>query len=150
MSAAPLRILHAVGAMNRGGVESWLMDVFRHIERDRFSFDFLVQSHDAGDFDDEIRGLGGRVIPCTEPHRLLRYGRKLSACLARYGPYHSVHSHVSFSGVVMRVAASCQIPIRITHCHTMGRGLQSKGGLHRRVFLALTDRALQHTRSGGE
>jgi glycosyltransferase involved in cell wall biosynthesis len=115
------------------------MNVFRHLERDRFSFDFLVQSHDAGDFDDEIRGLGGRVIPCTGPHRLLRYGRKLSACLARYGPYHAVHSHVSFSGVIMRVAASRQIPIRITHCHTMGRGLQSKGGLHRRVFLALTN-----------
>lgn len=139
MSHRPLRILHAVGAMNRGGIETWLMHVFRHLDREQFSFDFLVQSHEPGDFDEEILQLGGRVIPCTKPHRPLQYAKQLKACLREHGPYHAVHSHISFSGVLMRVARQCGVPVRITHCHTMGSGLQSKGGPLRRTFLALTN-----------
>ena len=37
---APIRILHAVGGMNRGGVETWLMHVLRRIDRRRFKMDF--------------------------------------------------------------------------------------------------------------
>lgn len=39
----PIRIIHVVGGMNRGGIETWLMHVLRHIDRDRLS---LVNSLD--------------------------------------------------------------------------------------------------------
>lgn len=39
----PIRILHLVGSMVRGGIETWLMHVLRHIDRDRLS---LVNSLD--------------------------------------------------------------------------------------------------------
>src|SRR5215218_2027129 len=32
----PVRILHVLGVMNRGGIETWLMHVLRHINRERF------------------------------------------------------------------------------------------------------------------
>ena len=51
----PIRILHVVGGMNRGGVETWLMHVLRHIDRDRFQMDFLVHTEKPCPYDDEAR-----------------------------------------------------------------------------------------------
>lgn len=44
MSGRPVKILHCVGAMARGGIENWLMDVMRNIDRGEFGFDFLVHT----------------------------------------------------------------------------------------------------------
>ena len=41
-----LRILHVVGGMNRGGIETWLMHILEHIDRDLFVMDFLVHTND--------------------------------------------------------------------------------------------------------
>ncbi len=40
----PVRILHVVGGMNRGGVETWLMHVLRNIDREQYQMDFLVHT----------------------------------------------------------------------------------------------------------
>ncbi|PSB60813.1 glycosyltransferase, partial [Chroococcidiopsis cubana CCALA 043] len=54
----PLRILQVVGGMNRGGIETWLINVLRHIDRDRFQIDFLVHTTQPCAYDNEIRALG--------------------------------------------------------------------------------------------
>ena len=38
----PIRILHVVTYMGRGGLESMLMQYYRHIDRSLVQFDFLV------------------------------------------------------------------------------------------------------------
>ena len=38
----PVRILHVFGKLNRGGAESRVMDLYRHMDRGRVQFDFLV------------------------------------------------------------------------------------------------------------
>ena len=35
----PLKILHIVGRMNRGGVETWLMNLLRTVSRDSWQMD---------------------------------------------------------------------------------------------------------------
>jgi hypothetical protein len=57
-----IRILHAVGMMNRGGSETMLMNIFRHIDRDKFEFVFLTHSPDTGAYDNEIKRLGGKIF----------------------------------------------------------------------------------------
>lgn len=37
----PKRVLHIVGAMNRGGAETMIMNLYREINRDEYQFDFL-------------------------------------------------------------------------------------------------------------
>src|SRR5579884_333713 len=54
----PVRVLHVVGAMNRGGVETWLLHVLRNIGRERFTFDFLVHTREHCAYDEELRALG--------------------------------------------------------------------------------------------
>ncbi|MHB8765319.1 MAG: glycosyltransferase family 1 protein, partial [Deferrisomatales bacterium] len=55
--------------MDRGGAETWLMHVLRRIDRDRYRMDFLVHTEQRCAYDDEIRTLGSRVIPCLHPSR---------------------------------------------------------------------------------
>ncbi len=64
LSSQPIRILHVVGCMDRGGVETWLMQILRNIDRSRFQMDFLVHTAKPGAYDDEIQALGSRIIPC--------------------------------------------------------------------------------------
>lgn len=35
MCPKPLRVLHVIGAMNRGGAETLIMNLYRNIDRDR-------------------------------------------------------------------------------------------------------------------
>ena len=48
-----IRVLHVVGGMNRGGVETWLMHVLCHIDRERFRMDFLVHTDSPCRYDED-------------------------------------------------------------------------------------------------
>ena len=54
----PIRVLHVLGAMNRGGVETWLMHVLRHLDRKNFLTDLLVHTDQPADYDSEVLALG--------------------------------------------------------------------------------------------
>ncbi len=40
----PIRVLHALAGLNRGGIETWLVNVLHRIDREKYHFDFLVQT----------------------------------------------------------------------------------------------------------
>jgi hypothetical protein len=61
----PIRILHVVGGMNRGGVETWLMHILRKIDQQQFQMDFLVHDDQHYAYTDEIKSLGSKIIICT-------------------------------------------------------------------------------------
>ena len=46
----PVRVLHVLGKTNLGGAESRIMDLYRHIDRSRVQFDFLVHTDEEGYF----------------------------------------------------------------------------------------------------
>ena len=52
------RILHIVTYMGRGGLETMLMNYYRHINREKVQFDFLVHRDLEADYDSEILQLG--------------------------------------------------------------------------------------------
>ena len=56
-----LRVLQAVTCMDRGGLETMLMNYYRHIDRTRVQFDFLTHRAREGAYDKEIYSLGGKV-----------------------------------------------------------------------------------------
>ena len=59
--AQPVSVLHVLGGTNLGGAESRIMDLYRHIDRNKVQFDFLVHTGREGYFDKEIKELGGRI-----------------------------------------------------------------------------------------
>jgi glycosyltransferase involved in cell wall biosynthesis len=130
-----MRILHVLGKLDRGGVETWLVQVLRNIDRHKYQMDFMVHTADHGAYDEEVRALGARIIPCTAPNEPLRYARNFRRLLREYGPYDVVHSHVHhFSGYVLMLAAMCGVRVRIAHSHTSAPEISPP--LARRVYLA--------------
>jgi glycosyltransferase involved in cell wall biosynthesis len=107
--------------MDRGGAESWLMSLLRNIDRDAMAMDFCVLSGQGGIFASEIESLGAKIIPCRlKPIALFK---KRFAEILYQNKYDVVHSHVwNFSGVILKIAYKCNIPVRIAHSHTTQSG----------------------------
>ena len=57
----PIRVLHILHSMNRGGAENAIMNYYRHIDRSKVQFDFLLTEPNKCQFEDEIISLGGKV-----------------------------------------------------------------------------------------
>jgi glycosyltransferase involved in cell wall biosynthesis len=136
----PIRILQVVGSMVRAGIETWLMNVLRQIDRKQFQMDFLVNTYEPCAYDEEIRALGGRIIPCPlNRWQPWDYYSNFNRILQEYGPYDIIHSQVYFfSGVVLRLADQANIPTRIVHIHPLGDIKQ--GDFWRLVYRSLMTR----------
>ncbi|MEI2580247.1 glycosyltransferase family 1 protein [Scytonema sp. PRP1] len=133
-----LRILHVVGGMNRGGIETWLMHILRNIDRDRFHMDFLIHTTEACAYDEEILSLGSRIIPCLKRSQPWLYALNFQRILSEYGPYDIVHSHVHyFNGYVLRLAQQAGVSVRIAHSHIDSSALEANRGRHRHLYLTL-------------
>jgi glycosyltransferase involved in cell wall biosynthesis len=114
----PIRALHVLRKLDRGGIETWLYRLVRHFDRRDVAMDFLVQAAEPGQYDQEIRELGARILPCANAHLPWRYGRNFLRILREQEPYDVVHSHhYFFSGVDLRLAASRGVPARVAHIH---------------------------------
>lgn len=57
-----MRVIQRVGVMNRGGQETLWMNFLRKSRNIELQMDFLVGTSLKGDYDDEIRDLGAKVI----------------------------------------------------------------------------------------
>lgn len=112
------RILHLIGGMHPGEVQTWLMQILRHIDRKSFQMDFLVHTTQHCVYDEEIFALGSRIIPCQYPSALWVYASNFKQILGKYGTYDVVHSHLNyFSGYVLRLAQQMGVLTRIAHSH---------------------------------
>lgn len=59
-----IRVLQVVTYMGRGGLETMLMNYYRHMNRDKVQFDFLVHRDFEADYDQEILSMGGKLFMC--------------------------------------------------------------------------------------
>mgnify|MGYP005845687543 CR=1 FL=1 len=150
VSKKEIRVLHVVGGMNRGGVETWLMHVLRNIDRDQLQMDFLVHTTQPCAYDDELRSLGSKIIPCLYPSHPLRYAYNFRRVFNEYGPYDKVHSHVHhFSGYVLYLAKQVGVPVRIAHSHNDTSMVQTRAGWLRQGYLKLMRQLLERYATHG-
>jgi glycosyltransferase involved in cell wall biosynthesis len=146
----PLKILQVVGNLNRGGTETWLVNVLRHLDRDRFRLDFLVHTANPGAYDDEVRRLGAGIVTCLHPSRPHVYARNFLRQVRLHGPYDLVHSHVHhYSGFVLRLARRAGIAGRIAHSHSDTSRIQQQAAPSRRLYFALARRAIRRNATLG-
>ena len=49
------RVLHVVNRMGYGGIETFLMNIYRNIDKSKIQFDFAVSTTTPGDYDEKVR-----------------------------------------------------------------------------------------------
>lgn len=59
------RLLCIVGSMNAGGAETFLMKIYRKLDKTKYQMDFAVATKDKGFYDDEILKMGGKIFHIT-------------------------------------------------------------------------------------
>ncbi len=117
MIGKQIRILHALGSMNPGGIEKWLLNVLGRIDHNSFQFDFCTFGPEPGIFAPEVEGLGGKILLCPKGPNPWSFRRRFQRIL-RDNRYDVVHSHVAlFSGAILRWAKAEGVPVRIAHSH---------------------------------
>lgn len=126
----PIRVLQVVTQMNRGGLETMLMNYYRHMDRDRVQFDFLTHRDAPGDYDQEILSLGGRIyhvprlVPWSRSYRqalddFLSNAPASTDAEDAHPPYSIIHVHQDcLSAVALKEAQKNRIPVRVAHCHS--------------------------------
>ena len=115
-----IRVLHSVSNMDRAGIETMLMNYYRHMDHEKVQFDFLCNKTKPGAYDEEIKQMGGHIFhtpglnPAKYPH-YLKYMKKL---FGKYSQYKIVEAHNGALGVYALYAAKKnKIPVRIFHAH---------------------------------
>jgi glycosyltransferase involved in cell wall biosynthesis len=113
------KILQAVGAMNMGGAETFLMNVLQNIDRSRYKFIFLCYLDGQYDYEDRIKELGGDIvrIPDTRITNPLSFVKNIENVI-KNEKIDIVHSHADFSsGYAMLAAKNAGVNNRIVHAH---------------------------------
>lgn len=132
-----VRVLHAVPDMNSGGIENYIMNMYRLIDRDKVQYDFLVHHAERGFFDDEIESLGGTIyrLPVLDSYNVPRYLRDLKL-LFDDGSYEIVHGHAaSLAYLYLGAAERSGVKNRIAHSHGASFLKTPKGYAKRLLFM---------------
>ena len=115
-----LRVLHSVSNMDRAGIETMLMNYYRHIDRTKIQFDFLCNKTKPGAYDDEIKKLGGNIYhsPGLNPLKFFKY-KKFMLNLFKENPdikiMHSHNGELAYQSLYG--AYKYGIKTRICHAH---------------------------------
>jgi glycosyltransferase involved in cell wall biosynthesis len=159
-----IRVLQVVDGLDHGGIESWLVRLLPHLEREAVAMDFLVTAARPFAYTKEIEARGARIIPCLDRpvstyfsgalpvagnRWVWHYARRLGRILRVLGPYQIVHSHFDPCGFPLLCARRAGIPARIAHSHTTCPELLYRGRLARAALAPLARRWIQNSATLG-
>ena len=116
----PIRVLMLFTILNRGGAETMVMNYYRAIDRSKVQFDFVVHREEEGDYEEEIRSLGGKIYRMMplRPHTFGKYEKQISSFFDAHPEYRIIHGQCSESGYFFyKEAARRGIPVIIAHAH---------------------------------
>jgi glycosyltransferase EpsF len=124
VSNKKIKVLHVVGAMNRGGAEIMLMDIYHNISTD-FHFDFLVNyvaknGISKGELDEEIRLKGGNIKYIGTQWSIgpFKYFKIFKKRYLELGKPSIVHIHLNAkSGIIALAAKLAGAKKIIVHSH---------------------------------
>lgn len=131
-----LRVLIFGMTENPGGVESFLINYYRHIDRNRIQWDFLCNSYNPVAYEDEMAALGGRCFHITARSvNKQKYMQELEAVFKEHaGEWDAIWENVcSLANIdYLKLARKYGIEHRIIHGHN-SRNMDSwlRGLLHK-------------------
>ena len=119
-----VRVLHITEKLQAAGIESFIMNLYRRIDRTKVQFDFLVLRNQHEFYDDEIKQLGGRkyIIQSQKKNTLFRiYDEcKMLKTFLKTHKYEIVHIHYTtpLRAPYLEILKNGGVKIRIYHSHS--------------------------------
>lgn len=110
--------------MNGGGVETVVMNYYRHVDRSKVQFDFVVTDSSTIVPRDEMESLGARVFTVPAYTHLPQFEKASYELFKSHPEWRIVHAHMNALNVLpLGEAKKAGVPVRISHSHsTAGRG----------------------------
>ena len=139
-----VRVLHVLGNTNLGGAESRIMDLYRHTDRNRVQFDFLVHSGEEGFYEKEIRELGGRIfrVPRFRIYNYFSYRKALKEFFQKHHEFALVQGHMtSTAAIYLPIAKKAGVKKTAAHARSAGVDKGLKGTMTRFLRRNLADKA---------
>lgn len=128
-----IRILQIFDRLNVGGTETFVLNLFRNIDRSKIMFDFFVSGRTGSSIEKEVENLGARIYTYTSRKEgLIRYYRSIHDFYRKNAKFYKgahLHSNSFTSMLPLSIAADYDIPLRISHCHNT-----STHGLHNKIL----------------
>lgn len=123
-----------------GGVESVIMNYYRHLDHSKVQFDFICDEDSTRIPYDEIKKLGGRVFLVPKYQNLPKYLKALEK-LFKENQYRIVHSNINTLSVFPLYAAKkAGVPIRISHSHSTSNPKEWKRNLIKNILRPFSKR----------
>lgn len=116
-----IRVLHVTTSMDFGGAETFIMNIYRKIDRSRIQFDFLVQSYNEFDYSDEIEKLGGKIYVVEGRRKgVLKNIKQLDSFFSKHNYFNAVHLHTNCLSYIEPLLFAKKYKIRnlIVHGHS--------------------------------
>lgn len=130
----PICVAHVMGKMISGGVESVVMNYYRHIDKDKIQFDFIVDEDSTHIPYEEIENMGGRVILVPPYQKVGLYINELKK-IFKEKKYRIVHSHInSLSVFPLYAAKKANVPVRIAHSHSTSNKKEWKKNIIKNIL----------------
>ena len=136
----PIIVAQIMGKWVGGGVESVIMNYYRHLDHSRVQFDFICDEDSTRIPYDEIKKLGGRVFLVPKYQNLPKYLKVLEK-LFKENQYRIVHSNINTLSVFPLYAAKkAGVPIRISHSHSTSNPKEWKRNLIKNILRPFSKR----------
>ena len=112
--------LIVVGRLCIGGAERVCRNIGYYADPEQFQIDYLVFGESIGDYEAELEEKGCRIWHMPLPSAgYFGFYRRIKKLISERR-YDVVHSHTMFnSGMVLRAAKRCGVPVRIAHSHSI-------------------------------
>ena len=119
-----VRILQCIGSLGFGGSQTFIMSLYRAMDRTKIQFDFVVFPEDIKGFYEEVAHLGGKVYVCPRfsIKNSVRFVKWWHCFFKEHPEYRIIHGHVRSVGSIYLYIAK-QYGLRtIIHSHSTSNG----------------------------
>lgn len=140
-----LRVLQVGMTRNLGGIETYLIEQFRHLDKSKIDYDFVnITGEYSICYDDEILASGSKIFKVVSRHKnpLLHYWQWVTILLQHKGVYDVIVLNTNSMEYVFPLVLGkvFGIPVRVIHSHNSG--FENKQGLVRRLLVGMNKKLL--------
>ena len=135
-----LRVLQVGMTRNLGGIETYLIEQFRHLDKTKIDYDFVnITGEYSICYEDEILASGSKIFKVVSRHKnpLLHYWQWFNILLQHKGVYDVIVLNTNSLEYVFPLVLGkvFGIPVRVIHSHNSG--FENKQGLARRLLVGM-------------